>query len=230
MTPFTAALAIAIVSYFIGSIPFGLLCTRWIKGVDLRTFGSGNIGATNASRVLGKKWGTMVLLLDVCKGLLPTLLLWRVLGAELGTTHAKVLAGTCAILGHVFPVWLGFRGGKGVATALGVASVLAPWATLAAATGFALVFITTRIVSLGSVLAATVFAVVEWVLLTPNWFAADQWSLTAFSTVIPLLIIVWHRSNLIRLLRGEEHGLKTGATEAAPTGSGVPDSISRARP
>lgn len=216
MTPLTAAMVIAIVSYFVGSIPFGLLCTRWIKGVDLRTFGSGNIGATNTSRVLGKKWGTIVLLLDVCKGLLPTLLLWRVLGAELGTTHAKVLAGTCAILGHVFPVWLGFRGGKGVATALGVACVLAPWATLAAAAGFALVFITTRIVSLGSVLAATVFAVVQLVLLAPNWLRSDQWSLTAFSTVVPLLIIIWHRSNLQRLLRGEERGLAPAPSEPPP--------------
>ncbi len=216
MTPFTAAMVIAVVSYFVGSIPFGLLCTRWIKGVDLRTFGSGNIGATNASRVLGKKWGTIVLLLDVCKGLLPTLLLWRVCGAELGASHARVLAGTCAILGHVFPVWLGFRGGKGVATALGVASVLAPWATLATAVAFALVFATTRIVSLGSVLGAAVFAGMQAWLLSPDWLSSVRWSLTAFSAIIPTLIIVWHRSNLQRLLRGQEHGLSAAPSEPLP--------------
>ncbi len=216
MTPTIAAVLIAIVSYFIGSIPFGLLMTRWIKGVDLRTFGSGNIGATNTSRVLGKKWGTVVLLLDVGKGLLPTLLLWRVLGAELGASHAKVLSGTCAILGHVFPVWLGFRGGKGVATALGVAAVLAPWATLAAAGTFALVFFTTRIVSLGSVLGAAAFAGIQIFLLAPHWFNQNVWSLTAFSAVIPTLIIVWHRSNIQRLLRGEEQAL-SGPQPEPPT-------------
>lgn len=215
----TAALAIAAISYLVGSIPFGLLFTRWIKGVDLRTYGSGNIGATNASRVLGKKWGIVVLLLDVCKGLLPTLLLWRVLGSELGPSHARVLAGTCAILGHVFPCWLNFRGGKGVATALGVASVLGwPWPMLAAAGTFVLNFATTRIVSLGSMLGAAVFAGVQLWVLAPKWFDAEIWSLTLFSTVIPALIILWHRSNLQRLLRGEEAGLSTSpAKPSAPT-------------
>lgn len=216
-SPITAAITLAVLSYFIGSIPFGLLFTRWIKGVDLRTYGSGNIGATNASRVLGKKWGIVVLLLDVCKGLLPTLCLWRVLGTELGPSHAKVLVGTCAILGHVFPCWLNFRGGKGVATALGVASVLGwPWPFLAAASAFALIFATTRIVSLGSMLGAAVFAGVQLFVLAPNWFDAEHWSLSAFSTVIPAMIILWHRSNLQRLLRGEEPSLSTASPEPTP--------------
>lgn len=212
----TAATIIALLSYLIGSLPFGFLLARWIKGVDLRAYGSGNIGATNASRVLGKKWGIVVLLLDVAKGLLPTLLLWRFFGAELGAPHARVLAGTCAILGHVFPVWLGFRGGKGVATALGVASVLGwPWAMLGAAGVFALTFFTTRIVSLGSMLAAATFAGVQLYVLAPQWLDREHWSLTLFSTVMPALIILWHRSNLLRLLRGEERGLTT-ASESAP--------------
>lgn len=212
-----AVLLLAAGSYLVGSIPFGLLLVRWIKGVDLRSYGSGNIGATNASRVLGGRWGTIVLLLDVAKGLIPTLLLSRLFAESLGWGHARVLAGTCAILGHVFPVWLGFRGGKGVATALGVAAVLGwPWAIFAATATFATVFATTRIVSLGSMLAAAVFAGVQLWMLTPRWFEPAQWSLTVFSTVIPALIILWHRSNLVRLFRGEERGLKTAATEPTP--------------
>jgi acyl phosphate:glycerol-3-phosphate acyltransferase len=219
-SPLIAAIVVAALSYLIGSIPFGLLLTRWLKGVDLRTYGSGNIGATNTSRVLGKKWGIVVLLLDAAKGLLPTLLLWRVFGSELGPLHVRVLAGTGAILGHVFPVWLGFRGGKGVATALGVASVLGwPWAILAAASTFLVIFVTTRIVSLGSMLAAAVFAGVQIFVLTPQWFDSDRWSLTAFSTIIPALIILWHRSNLMRLLRGEERGLTTQPPVPSPPAS-----------
>ena len=214
--PLIAAILLSVGSYFLGSIPFGLLLVRWIKGVDLRTYGSGNIGATNASRVLGGRWGTVVLLLDVAKGLVPTLLVSRLFAESLGWGHARVLAGTCAILGHVFPVWLGFRGGKGVATALGVAGVLGwPWAILAATGAFAVVFITTRIVSLGSMLAAAVFAGVQLWMLTPHWFEPARWSLTAFSTIIPALIILWHRSNLVRLLRGEERGLKTAPAEGS---------------
>ncbi|HET6423133.1 MAG TPA: glycerol-3-phosphate 1-O-acyltransferase PlsY [Planctomycetaceae bacterium] len=206
--PLIAAFVLAFASYLIGSIPFGLLLVRWIKGVDLRSYGSGNIGATNASRVLGGKWGAVILLLDAAKGLLPTLFLSQYFIDPLGGRHARVLAGTCAILGHVFPVWLRFRGGKGVATALGVASILGwPWAILAATGTFLAVFITTRIVSLGSVLAAAVFAGVKVYELAPLWFEESRWSMTLFSTVIPALIILWHRSNLLRLLRGEERGL-----------------------
>lgn len=215
--PRIAALVLAAMSYLIGTIPFGLLLVRWVKGVDLRSYGSGNIGATNASRVLGGRWGIVVLLLDVAKGLLPTLLLSRMFSGPVGEEHARVLAGTCAILGHVFPVWLGFRGGKGVATALGVAGVLGwPWAIFAAMSAFLVIFITTRIVSLGSMLAAAVFAGVQLYVLAPRWFDQDRWSLTIFSTVIPALIILWHRSNLLRLLRGQERGLTPNTTDPAP--------------
>lgn len=206
---------LAVAAYLIGSIPFGLLIVRWVKGVDLRTVGSGNIGATNAGRVLGKGGGLGVLLLDALKGLIPTLVLAR--WCDPSATTA-VLAGTAAILGHMYPCWLGFRGGKGVATALGVVGVLAPWGTLAAFGAFALTFATTRIVSLGSILAAVVFAVFQGVWLAPEWWSAENRWLTVFSAAVPLLIIVRHRSNLVRLLQGQEGAWKPAPPAGQPEG------------
>lgn len=197
--------AIAVLSYLIGSIPFGFVIARWVAGVDLRTVGSGNIGATNAGRVLGKTWGAIILGLDAAKGLLPTLLLPQLLNQDAAwATHTPVLAGVCAIIGHVYPCWLGFRGGKGVATALGVALVLAPWGTLVALLTFLLCMAATRIVSLGSILGAVTFAVFQAVWLAPNWCTINRWSLSVFSAAVPLLIVLRHRSNIVRLLKGEE--------------------------
>lgn len=206
----TVGVLIGALSYLAGSIPFGQLLARWIAGVDLRATGSGNIGATNASRVLGKKWGAVVLLLDALKGLLPTLFLPRVFGASADSlVHWSVLAGICAIVGHSFPIWLGFRGGKGVATSLGVAAALAPWGTLVAFGVFLAVFAATRIVSASSLVAVIGFAVFQWIQLQPQPWSAAQWSLTLFSLGVPLLIVVRHHQNIARLLRGEEHALNT---------------------
>ncbi len=125
MTVF-AALGVAFVAaYLVGSLPFGLLIGRYVAGVDIRQAGSGNIGATNVARVLGKRLGLIVLILDCLKGALPTAILPGLLSDSAGfRLHLAVVSGTAAILGHMFPCWLKFRGGKGVATALGVA--LAP--------------------------------------------------------------------------------------------------------
>jgi glycerol-3-phosphate acyltransferase PlsY len=201
---------IAVVAYLVGSIPFGLLVCRWVAGVDLRAVGSGNIGATNATRVVGKTWGAIVLLLDALKGLLPTLLLPLLCNAPAELAgHYSVLAGLCAILGHSFPIWLGFRGGKGVATSLGVIAILAPWGTLVAAGLFVTVFAATRIVSASSLAAAIGFAVFQWFWLQPGPWSAERWSLTLFSLAVPLLIVVRHRSNIVRLLRGEEAAFRS---------------------
>jgi acyl phosphate:glycerol-3-phosphate acyltransferase len=222
MTFSVALFAAFLIAYLIGSLPFGLLIARFVAGVDIRKSGSGNIGATNVARVLGKKLGIAALLLDCLKGALPTLLLPLLLGdSEIHRLHLAVLSGTSAILGHMFPCWLRFRGGKGVATALGVALALAPLSTGVAFLAFAVCFALTRIVSLSSVLAATAFCGVELYRLLPSPFGEETWSLAAFSTAVPLLIIVRHRSNLVRLLRGSEpkfqFGDKTRASASTDT-------------
>lgn len=194
-------------AYLCGSIPFGLVIVRLVAGVDLRQVGSGNIGATNAGRVVGKTWGILVLLLDALKGAGPTFLapwLKTLFSLEMSDETASVLAGSAAIAGHMFPVWLGFRGGKGVATALGVVMVLSPLPTLMAAAVFAIVIAVRRIVSLGSILAALTFAGVQLFLLRPNYLGAEHRALALFALAIPALILVRHASNIARLVRGTE--------------------------
>jgi len=208
-------------SYLCGSIPFGIMIVRAVAGIDLRTVGSGNIGATNVGRAAGKTWAIIVLLLDAMKGAVPTLAApWLVqqLGADLSPQTAQVLAGMAAILGHMFPVWLGFRGGKGVATALGVISVLSPGATVAAGLAFAITFAATRIVSLGSLIAAITFGVTQLWQLRDNLLGIENRSLAIFAIAVPGLVIVRHLSNIARLLRGEEGTYKTkGPVEEQPT-------------
>jgi glycerol-3-phosphate acyltransferase PlsY len=194
-------------SYIVGSIPVGLLIVWAVAGVDLRTVGSGNIGATNVGRVAGWTWALVVLMLDALKGAGPVMAsTWLAprAGFEGPSTTAAVLAGTAAILGHMFPPWLGFRGGKGVATALGVVVVLAPWGTLVAAAVFAVAFAWKRIVSLGSILAAISFGASQMWALRPNPFGAENRALALFSLAIPVLILVRHAGNIARLMRGEE--------------------------
>jgi glycerol-3-phosphate acyltransferase PlsY len=207
-----AACTIALlIAYLVGSLPFGFLIARYVAGVDIRKSGSGNIGATNVARVLGKKLGIAVLVLDCLKGALPTLILPPVLtDSATFRLHLAVLSGTAAILGHMFPCWLKFHGGKGVATALGVALALGPLSTAAAFVVFVLCVALTRIVSLGSILAACTFCGVELWQLRPSPFSDETWSLAAFSTLVPLLIILRHRSNLARLLRGTEPKFQFG--------------------
>ncbi|MCA9053937.1 MAG: glycerol-3-phosphate 1-O-acyltransferase PlsY, partial [Planctomycetaceae bacterium] len=193
--------------------PFGLLIGKWFRGIDLRDFGSGNIGATNAARVLGKGYGAAVLLLDALKGLLPTWLLADLVAEQSLRAHVGVACGIAAIVGHMFPVWLGFRGGKGVATSLGVIAVIAPWGTLIAVAAFTLTFAAMRIVSASSIAAAVSLAVGQMILLRPSPFSAENWSVGTFSLLAPLLVIVRHRDNIRRLLRGEEPTMTPVSTE-----------------
>lgn len=192
-------------AYLAGSLPFGLLVARLAKGIDIREHGSKNIGATNVTRVLGAKWGAMCFVLDVLKGALPICLPKLILAAnEPNHLHWQVAAGLMSILGHMFPIWLGFHGGKGVATALGVAAMLAPLATAITFGVFIACFAVTRIVSISSILSAVTFAVAQMYFLWPQPFRIGRWSIAVFSLAVPTLIIVKHRSNIVRLLRGEE--------------------------
>jgi glycerol-3-phosphate acyltransferase PlsY len=220
-----AALAAFLLAYLAGSLPFGLIVARLFGGIDIRKEGSGNIGATNVARVLGAKYGAFVLALDCVKGALPTgllpVLLLRPDAPQ--RVHLAVLSGLAAILGHMFPCWLGFHGGKGVATALGVALVLAPIASAAALGIFICSMVVTRIVSLSSMIGACLFCGVEMWLLRPAPFGEATWSLALFSTVVPILIIVRHRANLVRLIHGTEPKFRFGGKEHkldGPTDSG----------
>jgi glycerol-3-phosphate acyltransferase PlsY len=198
-----AVLSIGAIAYLLGSIPTGYLLIRFFLHRDVRTVGSGNIGATNVLRFGGKGLGAATFLLDVLKGS-TAVCLGGVLGALLmpGTPlrTAQALAALCAVLGHAFPVWLRFHGGKGVSTSFGVFLVAAPAAALAAIAVFALILFFTRYVSLASILGAASFPFFAWFLVggfRPPFFLAVQGA-------IALLIIVKHHQNIRRLLAGTE--------------------------
>ncbi|MEX2606944.1 MAG: glycerol-3-phosphate 1-O-acyltransferase PlsY [Kiritimatiellia bacterium] len=188
-------------SYLLGSIPFGLLISR-VQGVDIRNQGSGNIGATNVFRMVGKSWGILCFVLDFLKGLLSAWLfpLWLLSADTLeAQPYWPLLAGAMAILGHNFPVWLRFKGGKGIATSGGVTAAVAPWCLLTALATWLLCMVASRIVSLSSILAAVAVAVSAW------FFHGDQPLLAGILTALALVAVLKHRSNIQRLLKGEEH-------------------------
>ncbi|MBC7782436.1 MAG: glycerol-3-phosphate 1-O-acyltransferase PlsY [Burkholderiales bacterium] len=211
----TKLAVLAIASYFLGSVPFGLIIGR-LKGIDPRTAGSGNIGATNVGRLLGGKYFALVFTLDLLKGLLPMLLaawLVRHLADNDKPYLMWMLVGAGSIAGHLFPVYLKFKGGKGVATSAGVLLGLWPFYTLPGllVVGlFIAVYAITRTVSIGSIIGAGAFPIVY--VLFGVW---KQWPV--FTTQLPLLIfailvavmIVWkHRTNIRRLLAGTEHSFR----------------------
>ncbi len=216
MTTTTTSLICVAIAYLAGSIPFGFLIAKFVADIDIRTAGSGNIGATNVGRVVGAKWGIAVLVLDCLKGLLPVWLLPQLLfdSSSSNALNLAVACGVMTIVGHMYPCWLKLRGGKGVATALGVVMVLAPWGTLAAVTTFALTLFVARIVSLSSIIAAVAFAVCQMIVLWPHIQEAELRSRVAFSLAIPLLIIFRHRGNIGRIIRGEEPRFRAKADDA----------------
>lgn len=190
MTP-----AIVVTAYLIGSVPFALLLARhW--GADVRRAGSGNLGAANVLRTSGLTAGVLVASLDIVKGAVSVILAERVsVGAAV-----PAAAGLAAIVGHVYPVWLRFRGGKGVATACGVFSILTPVAVLPALSVFVAAVWTTRYISVGSVLASLTLPAVAYVIGSPGSFVGSAAAAAA-------LILFRHRSNLVRLWEGTEHRL-----------------------
>jgi glycerol-3-phosphate acyltransferase PlsY len=207
-----ASLLIAAAAYLLGSIPTGYLLVRLFRHQDIRSVGSGNIGATNVLRSGGKGLGAATFILDMLKGS-GSVYLGALLAASFmpftPVRNFEALAALFAVLGHMFPVWLGFRGGKGVATSFGVFLVAAPWAALAAITVFALVFLASRYVSLASILGAASFPVFAWFLVhgpRPAFFIAVQ-------IAVALLVIVKHHQNIRRLLAGTES--RIGARKTA---------------
>ena len=183
------------IGYLAGSVPFGVIVTTLVAKKDVRSEGSGNIGATNVARVIGKRWGAVVLLLDAAKGAIPVLLVARTSPDD---AWLHVAVAVAAFVGHVFPVWLRFKGGKGVATALGVLLVLLP---VPAVSGFAvwvLVLLTLRISSVGSLLGAVTAIAVAFALGSPApylWLAGGLF----------VAMLVTHRGNIQRLIKRNEN-------------------------
>lgn len=204
-----AAAATLLASYALGSVSFAYLAAKLLRGVDLRAVGSGNLGATNASRVLGRKWGVAIYLLDFLKGFAPALLVLRCAGdPRLGGPGGPPLAacaGLAAFVGHCYPAWHGFRGGKGVATASGLVLALSPWAGLTAFAVFGALVLAFRFISVGSVAAAAAlpFLHVAFGGVESTLTGGGRW-ITGLFALIAAWVIVRHRSNLRRVLAGEE--------------------------
>jgi acyl phosphate:glycerol-3-phosphate acyltransferase len=183
---------IIVFAYLLGSVPTGYILGSW-AGIDVRKAGSGNIGATNVARVIGKRQGILTLIADVAKGFVPVFL-----ASHLGPSSGLIaLTGVAAFLGHLYPVFLKFRGGKGVSTALGVFLGVAPWATAVLAVIFTVAMLTSRTVSLSAMIAAAAAPIALW------WFSYPA-VFVAMSVVLALLIIWRHRANIRRLLAGTE--------------------------
>jgi acyl phosphate:glycerol-3-phosphate acyltransferase len=197
-------LVIAAVSYLLGSIPFGYLLVRIFRGEDVRLAGSGNIGATNVSRK-SPTLGVVTLLLDAMKGAaaawLAALICGRVWTAQAFPYRVMSLAALFAVIGHIFPVWLKFRGGKGVATGLGAFAMIAPKALLVAVGVFLAVVLLFRYVSLGSIVAVAVFPLLVWLLREYG----NELLALAFISLVSLLIVAKHHENIRRLFAGTEN-------------------------
>jgi len=223
--PILSYILTALGAYLLGSIPTGFLMAK-AKGIDIRSVGSGNIGATNAMRVLGKPAGIFVLLMDAAKGFaacafLPVLI-WNWLAPHFSSEpyphtiffyvafssepvdlqiRLHVLAGVCAVLGHNYTCWLKFKGGKGIATTAGVYLALAPWAVLVALVVFLLALLLTKYVSVGSIAGAVALPATVWAMTPHNYF------LGIVTTALGALAIYKHKSNVQRLLAGTENQL-----------------------
>jgi glycerol-3-phosphate acyltransferase PlsY len=214
-----------LIAFFLGSIPFSYIIGKWVKGIDLRDHGSGNLGATNVFRTLGAGWGAVCLALDIGKGAgAVALMTWLVNSWPEGQVTPfhitpdlfRIIAGFLAALGHTFSPFMGFHGGKGVATTAGAFAVLQPFAILATTIIFVIVFLVTRIVSLGSIVAAIVL---------PLFMLFFEWqSLDASKTIIIFAFIIcgWvvfkHRANIGRLRDGTEGKLESNGTKPEEPG------------
>jgi acyl phosphate:glycerol-3-phosphate acyltransferase len=204
-------ISIPAAAYLLGSIPFGLLLGKLFGAADVRKAGSGNIGATNVARVAGPLAGILTLLLDAAKGALAVVLAARL--SDQSSTW-MMIAGLAALVGHCFPIWLGFHGGKGVATAAGVFLVLCPPAFLGASILFMLVVAYWRFVSLGSIAAAASMPLLIYFLWAPHH--APPYAVTFGSLAAALLIVYKHDANIQRMVQGDEPKFSFSRKQDAP--------------
>jgi glycerol-3-phosphate acyltransferase PlsY len=193
---------IILIAYLIGSIPTSVWVSKHFFGFDIREYGSGNAGATNSFRLLGKKWGAFVMIIDMLKGLLAVKLAYLIpfyVDNEFERTGLQIGLGMAAVLGHIFPIWADFRGGKGVATLFGLVLGISPWSALGCVGVFLLVLYLTRFVSLSSILASVAFPIFILVI-----FNVDNNAYRVFAVAVALLVILTHQKNISRLLKGSE--------------------------
>ena len=197
-------------AYLLGSVPFAYIIAK-AHGKNLYQIGSGNIGATNLSRALGKKWGYLCFALDVLKGLLPMLITASIINTQpsVGELLLWLAVGTAAVIGHIFPIYLKFKGGKGVATSFGVALGLWPYFTLSAAIALMVWIIVVsiwRYVSLASVVASVIFpvALLCLIIVLEKWRLQNLWPLFIAAVGIPVMVIIRHRENIKRIASGTE--------------------------
>ena len=192
-----------ILAYIIGSIPTAVWVSKSVFGIDIRDYGSGNAGATNSFRVLGSKWGSFVMLVDVTKGVLATslyILIPFYLNNELARTNFMIALGMVAVLGHIFPIFANFRGGKGVATLLGMALAIQPMVALLCLVVFLITLLSTRFVSLSSMLAGVAFMVLILFI-----FNEKETIYRLFAIIVAMMVVVTHQKNISRLIKGTEN-------------------------
>jgi acyl phosphate:glycerol-3-phosphate acyltransferase len=216
--PAWSVFACAALGYVSGSLPWALWLGRWRRGVDVRAVGSGNLGATNVYRTLGPSVGIPVLLLDIAKGALPVLAVpASPLAAAFpgGAEWCGLAVGMSAIFGHMFTFLAGFKGGKGVATTVGVLLAVAPWAFAAFVAVFFATLAATRYVSLGSILGSVAFASVLPI-VTPGGVRSPTF---VFGALVAILIVARHRANIVRLLRGTENRMSFRPRDGRPAGA-----------
>lgn len=195
-------LLLVILAYLIGSIPTSVWVSRQFFDIDIRDYGSGNAGATNTYRVLGPKWGTFVMAMDMLKGMIAVklaLLLPEYADSDTQLQNLQTGLGLAAVIGHIFPIWAEFRGGKGVATLFGLVLGISPWTALSCVGIFILVLYLTRFVSLSSILASIAFPVFILVI-----FNVDNPLYRIFAIAVALMVLLTHQKNIGRLLKGNE--------------------------
>lgn len=196
-------LLLIILAYLIGSVPTALIISKRFFGIDIREYGSGNMGATNAFRILGPKFGTIIMVLDILKGMLAVGLFYFLpyyLTNELERTNFMMGLGLAAVLGHIFPIFANFKGGKGVATLLGMLIAVQPVVAVCCVAVFVIVLFTTRYVSLSSILGAIMLPIsVLWI------WNEHELSYRIFALLVAFLVIITHQKNISRLIKGREN-------------------------